>query len=73
MIPKEIEQAAANLADPNICKTDNWIAGAMWQKEKQLDLLIDFQFYLNQKKLITDYDWVFEKEAANFLKKLNKK
>jgi hypothetical protein len=29
-----IEEAAANLADPNICKTDNWIAGAKWQAER---------------------------------------
>jgi hypothetical protein len=34
MIPKEepkqetLEEAAANLADPSLCKTDNWIAGA---------------------------------------------
>ena len=28
-----LEEAAANLADPNICKTDNWIAGAKWQAE----------------------------------------
>jgi hypothetical protein len=28
--PKQetLEEAAANLADPNLCKTDNWIAGA---------------------------------------------
>jgi hypothetical protein len=30
----ELEEAAANLADPNICKTDNWIAGANWQAER---------------------------------------
>ena len=30
----QIEQAAANLADFNICKTDNWIAGANWQKQQ---------------------------------------
>ena len=30
---EEIEQAAANLADPNICKTDNWIDGAQWYAE----------------------------------------
>lgn len=29
-----IEKAAANLADPNVCKTDNWIAGARWQAER---------------------------------------
>ena len=31
---KTLEEAAANLADPNICKTDNWIAGAKWQAER---------------------------------------
>ena len=31
---KEIEEAAANLADPNLCKTENWIAGAKWQAER---------------------------------------
>jgi hypothetical protein len=30
----ELEEAAANLADPNICKTDNWIAGANYQAER---------------------------------------
>jgi len=29
-----LEEAAANLADPNICKTDNWIAGAKWQQQQ---------------------------------------
>ena len=29
-----LEEVAANLADPNICKTDNWIAGAKWQAER---------------------------------------
>jgi hypothetical protein len=29
-----LEEAAANLADPNVCKTENWIAGAKWQAEK---------------------------------------
>jgi len=39
-IPKEktkqetLEEVAANLADPNLCKTDNWIAGAKWQQEQ---------------------------------------
>ncbi|MEY4573214.1 MAG: hypothetical protein RLZ10_2498 [Bacteroidota bacterium] len=34
--PKQetLEEAAANLADPNVCKTDNWIAGAKWQAER---------------------------------------
>lgn len=34
MSKETLEEAAANLADPNICKTDNWIAGAKWQAEK---------------------------------------
>jgi hypothetical protein len=29
-----IEEAAANLADPGLCKTDNWIAGAKYQAER---------------------------------------
>jgi|688.fasta_scaffold204300_4 hypothetical protein len=29
-----LEEIAANLADPNICKTDNWIAGAKWMQEQ---------------------------------------
>ena len=34
---KAKEEAAANLADPNLCKTDNWIAGAKWMLEKLQD------------------------------------
>ncbi len=34
MDKETLEEAAANLADPNICKTDNWIAGAKWQQER---------------------------------------
>ena len=29
-----LEEIAANLADPNICKTENWIAGAIWQAKQ---------------------------------------
>jgi hypothetical protein len=31
---KAIEEAAANLADPNVDKTENWIAGAEWMAER---------------------------------------
>lgn len=31
---KAIEEAAANLADPNLDKTDNWIAGATWMAQQ---------------------------------------
>jgi hypothetical protein len=33
----DIEQAAANLADPNACKTTNWIAGAEWMRAQLLN------------------------------------
>jgi len=37
--PKQetLEEITANLADPNLCKTDNWIAGAKWMLEKLQD------------------------------------
>jgi hypothetical protein len=31
---EEIEKGAANLANPNVDKTDNWIEGAKWYKEQ---------------------------------------
>ncbi len=34
MEKETLQKAAANLADPNICKTDNWIAGAKFQAER---------------------------------------
>ena len=40
--------------------------------EEQIDLLIQFQYYLTMKKLITDYDWEFEKEAKKFIKYMRK-
>jgi hypothetical protein len=36
---KTLEEAAANLADPNLCKTDNWIAGAKWQQERMYEIM----------------------------------
>jgi hypothetical protein len=47
-----IEEAAANLADPNICKTDNWIAGAKWQQERSYseeDLISFAHFYFKEE------------------------
>jgi hypothetical protein len=47
----ELEEAAANLADPNICKTNNWIAGAnyqakrMYSEEEVIELLNIFRIY----------------------------
>jgi len=34
MKQETLEEVAGNLADPNICKTENWIAGANYQAEK---------------------------------------
>jgi hypothetical protein len=34
-----LEEIAANLADPNLCKTENWIAGALWQQEQMFELM----------------------------------
>ncbi len=33
-IEKEILEAAGNLANPNACKTENWIEGAKWMMER---------------------------------------
>jgi hypothetical protein len=33
-VEETLEKAAANLADPNSCKTDNWIAGAKWSAKQ---------------------------------------
>jgi len=30
----DLEKIAANLSDPNICKTDNWVAGARYVFER---------------------------------------
>jgi len=46
---KAIEVAAANLADPNVDKTENWIAGAKWM-EDQMEKLKDFETWKEWKK-----------------------
>jgi hypothetical protein len=48
-----IEEAAANLADPNICKTDNWIAGAKWQAERMYSEAIEFAEWIRVKDFQT--------------------
>jgi hypothetical protein len=45
---KAIELAATNLADPNVDKTENWIAGAKWM-EKQMEKLKDFDTWKEWK------------------------
>jgi hypothetical protein len=52
--PKQetVEEIAANLADPNLCKTDNWIAGANWMAERMyseeevMDMFHNFSMHL---------------------------
>lgn len=39
------------------------------EKEKILDDLIGFQIYLNNKGLITNHDWDFEKMSKLYIKK----
>jgi hypothetical protein len=60
MTNETLEEAAANLADPNLCKTDNWIAGAKWQAERMYSAedMIEFSEwvalrYPNQRKFLT--------------------
>jgi hypothetical protein len=43
MKQESLEEAAANLADPNICKTDNWIAGAKWMAENMPIYILDVE------------------------------
>jgi hypothetical protein len=37
------------------------------EKSKELDELIAFQLFLNQKGLITNYDWDYEKIAKKYI------
>ena len=48
MKEETLKEAAANLADPNLCKTDNWIAGAKWMEE-QMEKLKDFDTWKEWK------------------------
>jgi hypothetical protein len=51
LIDQSIEQAAGNLADPNICKTDNWIAGARWMADRMYsedELRRAIEIYVNK-------------------------
>jgi hypothetical protein len=54
MKQETLEEVAANLADPNLCKTDNWIAGAKWQAERSYseeEVLKILHNYRNQFEL----------------------
>lgn len=64
MTEETLEEDAGNLADPNICKTDNWIAGATWQAERMYseeDIALAFnegQAYSVTGKLVDGKEWV---------------
>jgi hypothetical protein len=75
MKKETIEEVAANLADPNLCKTDNWIAGAKWQSERKYSeedfKLFARQFYreikLDKSNLV--WDELADKCLEQFKKK----
>jgi hypothetical protein len=60
--PKQetLKEAAANLADPNLCKTDNWLAGAnyqaerMYSEEQVLEILESFNNGLSREEQLND-------------------
>jgi hypothetical protein len=53
-----IEEMAANLADPNICKTDNWIAGAKEIEQKLLPIVKELIDVLKETQLsIPQYEY----------------
>lgn len=53
----------------NDAKKDILIIAKKKEQEQIKDVLLGFQFYLNDKKLITNYDWNYDKEAKKFCEK----
>ena len=37
------------------------------EEEQYIDLLVEFQIFMNENDYITDYDWDFERMAIKFL------
>jgi hypothetical protein len=64
MKEETLEEAAANLADPNLCKTDNWIAGAKWQSERMYDVLenlwAEYRRHTNNEDAWSFKEWLVE-------------
>jgi hypothetical protein len=70
-----IEEAAANLADPGLCKTDNWIAGAKFQAERMYseeDVIAFMQFIISNPDL-SNTSSVSETTARYYLEQFKKK
>lgn len=65
---EEIEYAAANLANPNACKTTNWIEG---YTQCQEDMAKDLEMHI----LLNEHDWSRNPQAQlkDFINSLNKK
>ena len=42
------------------------------EKQETIDLLIRFQLFLYEKRLITAHEWDYEREAKKFINKLEK-
>jgi hypothetical protein len=57
----ELEEVAANLADPNLCKTDNWIAGAKWQAERMYSEEEVIELLTKRCKHFSTYDKPLDK------------
>jgi hypothetical protein len=71
MTQETLEEAAANLADPNLCKTDNWIAGAKWQAERsyseeEVESIARDAYEMGRKNILIG---VFNKWFEQFKKK----
>ena len=68
-----IEKAAANLADPNLCKTDNWIEGAKWQAERMYseEDMISYSNYV--LKQVNSTAWELPLSPKEWFTKFKKK
>jgi hypothetical protein len=65
-----LEEAAANLADPNLCKTDNWIAGANYQAERMYSE--EEVYSLLEQSMKDCYLWELEGHYSGDYKNLKK-
>jgi hypothetical protein len=71
-----LEEAAANLADPNLCKTDNWIAGANWMAERMYseeDLREAFRQGENNVGYNGKYGYTFKLTEKEWFEQFKKK
>jgi hypothetical protein len=71
----KLEEVAASLADPNLCKTDNWIAGAEWQAERMYsegEMIAFMQFIISNPDLANTSS-VSETTARYYIEQFKKK